>query len=53
MVFAHEGNGRLRQLQTHDLAPAGFQGKVGAGALHLSADGRFSACSIAATTTNW
>ncbi|MCS9356601.1 gluconolactonase PpgL, partial [Pseudomonas aeruginosa] len=41
MVFAHEGNGRLRQLQTHDLAPAGFQGKVGAGALHLSADGRF------------
>ena len=35
------GNGRLRQLQTHDLAPAGFQGKVGAGALHLSADGRF------------
>ncbi len=38
MVFAHEGNGRLRQLQTHDLAPAGFQGKVGAGALHLSAD---------------
>ncbi|WP_043095589.1 gluconolactonase PpgL, partial [Pseudomonas aeruginosa] len=34
MVFAHEGNGRLRQLQTHDLAPAGFQGKVGAGALH-------------------
>ncbi|VTL99910.1 3-carboxymuconate cyclase [Pseudomonas aeruginosa] len=41
MVFAHEGHGRLRQLQTYDLAPAGFQGKVGAGALHLSADGRF------------
>ncbi len=53
MVFAHEGNGRLRQLQTHDLAPAGFQGKVGAGACTCPPTAASSACSIAATTTNW
>ncbi|TWI57550.1 6-phosphogluconolactonase (cycloisomerase 2 family) [Pseudomonas duriflava] len=40
MVFAHE-NGTLRQLQLYTLAPEGFNGRVGAGALHLSSDGRF------------
>ncbi|WP_206244357.1 lactonase family protein [Novosphingobium terrae] len=33
--------GRLTLRQTLPLAPAGFQGKVGAGALHVSPDGRF------------
>ncbi|WP_174549210.1 lactonase family protein [Novosphingobium rosa] len=33
--------GHLTLRQTLPLAPAGFQGKVGAGALHLSPDGRF------------
>ncbi|KAF1057358.1 MAG: 6-phosphogluconolactonase [Pseudomonas citronellolis] len=40
MAFSVEG-GQLHQLQTYTLAPPGFKGKVGAGALHLSADGRF------------
>lgn len=40
MVFAHD-HGKLRQLQLCDLAPPGFTGHNGAGALHLSADGRF------------
>ncbi|MFV1940921.1 lactonase family protein [Pseudomonas luteola] len=40
MVFAHE-TGALRQLQVYTLAPEGFSGKVGAGAIHLSNDGRF------------
>jgi 6-phosphogluconolactonase (cycloisomerase 2 family) len=33
--------GRLTLRQTLPLAPAGFQGKMGAGALHISPDGRF------------
>ncbi len=34
-----DGAARVRRL--HDLAPAGFAGRHGAGAIHLSADGRF------------
>lgn len=33
--------GRLTLRQTLPLAPAGFQGRMGAGALHISPDGRF------------
>ncbi len=40
MQLAYE-QGQLRPLQTLNLAPADFQGERGAGALHLSADGRF------------
>ncbi|MBU1332971.1 MAG: lactonase family protein [Gammaproteobacteria bacterium] len=40
MQLAYE-QGQLRPLQTLDLAPADFQGEQGAGALHLSSDGRF------------
>jgi 6-phosphogluconolactonase (cycloisomerase 2 family) len=39
-VFDHAG-GHLTLRQTLLLAPAGFVGRVGAGALHLSPDGRF------------
>jgi 6-phosphogluconolactonase (cycloisomerase 2 family) len=40
MQLAYE-QGQLRPLQTLNLAPADFHGEQGAGALHLSADGRF------------
>ena len=38
-VVLDDGAARLRLI--HDLAPAGFSGAHGAGAVHLSADGRF------------
>lgn len=34
-------NGKLKPLQTVKLAAPGFSGKVGAGAIHLSPDGKF------------
>ena len=34
-------NGKLRPLQVLRLAPPDFRGKIGAGAIHLSPDGRF------------
>ncbi len=40
MSLSHSG-GRLTELQALPLAPTGFSGQVAAGALHLSADGRF------------
>eukprot|EP01037_Dinobryon_pediforme_P006396 gene6396-6462_t len=39
-VFDH-ADGHLALRQTLGLAPAGFAGRVGAGALHLSPDGRY------------
>ena len=35
------GNGKLRPLQILRLAAPGFRGKIGAGAIHLSPDGKF------------
>jgi 6-phosphogluconolactonase len=39
-VFDYD-NGRLTPVQTLAMTPAGFKGKIGGGAIHLSPDGRF------------
>lgn len=41
VAMLDHADGHLILRQTLPLAPEGFQGKVGAGALHLSPDGRF------------